>query len=120
MIENRVEEGSDPFPAKNIEYVGFEVAKGLEYLHHTARILHGDLKSYNVLVSNNLKTVKLCDFGVSVPLNEQLELDNSKDNFVYTGTECWNAPEIISGIISIIFIYEWFIRVICTRDIYLG
>ncbi|KAK0174683.1 hypothetical protein PV327_010423 [Microctonus hyperodae] len=96
LIEKRLEEDGGPFPAKNIEHVGFEVAKGLEYLHHTVLILHGDLKSYNVLVSNNLKIVKLCDFGVSVPLNEQLELDNSKNDFSYTGTECWNAPEIIS------------------------
>lgn len=97
MIEERVEDGLAPYAAKEIENVGFEVAKGLEYLHHTVHILHGDLKSYNVLVSNNFKTVKICDFGVSVPLTELLQLDSINEDFVYTGTECWNAPEVISG-----------------------
>lgn len=71
--------------------------KGLEYLHHTAYILHGDIKSYNVLVSKDYKIVKLCDFGVSLPLTESLELDNSKGKFEYVGTECWSAPEILCG-----------------------
>ncbi|XP_063983668.1 lymphokine-activated killer T-cell-originated protein kinase homolog [Diachasmimorpha longicaudata] len=96
MIEEKVENGLPHFRAKEIEGIGFEVAKGLEYLHHTAHILHGDVKSYNVLVSKDLKIVKLCDFGVSVPLNNALELDTSTAKFVYTGTECWNAPEVFA------------------------
>ncbi|KAK2584525.1 hypothetical protein KPH14_006895 [Odynerus spinipes] len=97
MIEDRVASGDDIFPAKNILHVGYEIAKGLEYLHHTIHILHGDIKSYNVLVSKDLKMVKLCDFGVSIPLTETLEIDNSKGDFTYCGTECWNAPEVICG-----------------------
>ncbi|XP_015111460.1 lymphokine-activated killer T-cell-originated protein kinase homolog [Diachasma alloeum] len=96
MIEERVENGLPHFRAREIEGIGFEVAKGLEYLHHTAHILHGDLKSYNILVSKDLKIVKICDFGVSVPLTKTLELDKSTADFVYTGTECWNAPEVFS------------------------
>lgn len=95
MIEER---DGELFSAKDILKIGFEVAKGLEYLHHTAFILHGDMKSYNVLVSFDYKTVKLCDFGVSLCLTESLEMDKKKQgDSGYIGTECWNAPEILSG-----------------------
>lgn len=96
MIEER---DGELFAAKEILRIGYEIAKGLEYLHHTAFILHGDIKSYNVLVSFDYKIVKLCDFGVSLCLNKDtLEIDKKKGNEHYTGTECWNAPEILSGI----------------------
>lgn len=87
----------EPFLAKDILKVGFEIAKGLEYLHHTVHILHGDIKSWNILVSHGFDTVKLCDFGSSLPLTESLEMDTSKGDFYYVGTECWNPPEIVSG-----------------------
>ncbi|XP_034948738.1 lymphokine-activated killer T-cell-originated protein kinase [Chelonus insularis] len=93
LIEERVEMGEDPFKAKDIEHVSYEIAKGLEYLHHTCNILHGDLKSYNILISKNMKIVKLCDFGVAVPVTEDLIM---KEGYYYTGTEVWNAPEVIS------------------------
>lgn len=80
--------------------MGFEIAKGLKYLHHTAHILHGDIKSCNILVSHGFNTVKLCDFGNSLPLTESLEVDTSKDNFHYVGTECWNPPEVVFGMFA--------------------
>ncbi|XP_015181343.1 PREDICTED: lymphokine-activated killer T-cell-originated protein kinase [Polistes dominula] len=93
LIESKVDKGDNIFPAKDILYVAYEMAKGLDYLHNTMHILHGDMKSFNVLVSNDLKKVKLCDFGVSVPLTETLELKDTK--FRYVGTECWSAPEVL-------------------------
>lgn len=86
-----------PYPAKDILKVGFEVAKGLNYLHHTEYILHADIKSANILVSRDFNVVKLCDFGHSLPLTESLELDTSKTNRSYIGTECYNPPEVING-----------------------
>lgn len=96
-IQDKLESADDPFPAKDILKIAYEIVKGLEYLHHTAHILHGDVKSYNILVSDDYNTVKLCDFGVSLPLTESLEMDTSKGEFMYVGTECWSAPEIIHG-----------------------
>ncbi|XP_072749569.1 lymphokine-activated killer T-cell-originated protein kinase isoform X1 [Anoplolepis gracilipes] len=95
-IEERREFLEDePFPAKNILKVGFEIIKGLKYLHHMAYILHGDIKSWNVLVSHDFNVVKLCDFGNALPLTESFEVDTSKGNFSYVGTECWNPPEVV-------------------------
>lgn len=95
LIESKVDKGEDIFPAKDILHVGYEMAKGLDYLHNTMHILHGDMKSFNVLVSNDLKKVKLCDFGVSIPLTETLEMKDPRGKFNYVGTECWSAPEVL-------------------------
>jgi serine/threonine protein kinase len=96
LIEEKVEAGEPQFSADSILKIGYEIAKGLEYLHHTAYILHGDVKSYNVLISKN-QIVKICDFGVSVPLNKSFEMDMTTGNFSYIGTRCWSAPEVING-----------------------
>ncbi|XP_043274328.1 lymphokine-activated killer T-cell-originated protein kinase [Venturia canescens] len=94
-IEERQEEGAGPFPPGKILTVAREVANALEYLHHEVHILHGDLKSYNILLSQDWKLVKVCDFGVSVPLTKDLQMNDSKKDVMYTGTKCWNAPEVI-------------------------
>lgn len=90
--------GNEPFPAKDILKVGTEIAKALDYLHNKMNILHGDIKSGNILVSPCFTTIKLCDFGHSLPLTPLLELDTSRanGNSEYIGTQCWNAPEIIN------------------------
>lgn len=93
-----VEEGNPPFPAKDIQTIAFEVAKGLEYLHHSMNVLHGDIKSYNILLTKDYKSVKLCDFGVSLPLTKDLQLDTKNNQLRYYGTECWNAPEVFTGL----------------------
>ncbi|XP_012265806.3 lymphokine-activated killer T-cell-originated protein kinase [Athalia rosae] len=97
MIEDMVNDGiMEPFPAADILSISFEIAKGLEYLHHEAHILHGDLKSFNILISKDRSLVKICDFGVALPLTESLELDLSKAKSGYIGTECWSAPEVLN------------------------
>lgn len=58
-------------------------------------ILHADMKSYNVVLTRDCKTVKICDFGTALPLNEDLEMVQSDKD--YYGTKCWNAPEVIKS-----------------------
>lgn len=103
LIEQKVEEGEPQFTASEILKIGHEIAKGLEYLHHEVYLLHGDIKSYNILISKNLSSVKVCDFGVSLPLTKSLEIDQSSPEQMYIGTQCWSAPEIIHGTLEAIF-----------------
>lgn len=72
-----------------------DICKALDYLHNTARLLHGDLKSFNILIKGDFNLCKLCDFGVSQSLNEKgyLDVENHPDA-AYTGTDLWSAPEV--------------------------
>jgi len=47
-----------------IRHVTFKMLQGVAYLHAN-RILHRDLKPHNILVSKDLKEVKLSDFGLA-------------------------------------------------------
>ena len=75
------------------------VALALVHLHNVVDVLHGDIKSANVLVSRDLGCVKLCDLGVSMPLipafahgDEPRGLQLPETHH-YQGTEQWRPPE---------------------------
>lgn len=53
----------------------------LQYLHNEKKLLHGDMKSCNVVVKGDFETVKICDVGVSLQLDENMKGD---DSCVYT------------------------------------
>ncbi|ETN02570.1 TKL/DRK protein kinase [Phytophthora nicotianae INRA-310] len=66
------------------------IAKALEYLHaHSPPLIHRDVKSNNVLISNELEP-KLIDFGVS-----RVVLDLTMTAGI--GTPFWTAPEVLEG-----------------------
>ena len=65
-------ESKPPSEADEIIRAGLAIARGLAYLHTEHQLLHGDVKSSNVLVSRDLATVKICDLGVSIRLNDDL------------------------------------------------
>ncbi|XP_076044442.1 lymphokine-activated killer T-cell-originated protein kinase-like isoform X2 [Oratosquilla oratoria] len=94
IIEARQELDLGPFEAADILKVALDLVSALHYLHKEKLILHGDLKSANILIKGDFDTVKLCDFGVTVPLDDK---GNAKINNFYVGTECWSAPEAIHG-----------------------
>ncbi|XP_071799041.1 lymphokine-activated killer T-cell-originated protein kinase-like [Asterias amurensis] len=95
IIELRDEEGCGPFSASEMYEVALGLAKALRYLHSEKHLLHGDLKSGNVLVGGDFDSVKLCDFGVSLKLKKDLTgLEDSDEHYV--GTEPWSAPEVIN------------------------
>lgn len=80
---------SGPFSESQIYIVIKDLVNALVYLHKK-KVLHRDIKLDNILLdkSNNLK---LCDFGISLLINE--------DTF-YTdrcGTPAYIAPEIIKS-----------------------
>ncbi|NXA16661.1 TOPK kinase, partial [Sapayoa aenigma] len=43
-----------------------------QYLHTEKKLLHGDIKSSNVVVRGDFESVKICDVGVSLPLDENM------------------------------------------------
>ncbi|XP_018336410.1 lymphokine-activated killer T-cell-originated protein kinase [Agrilus planipennis] len=96
MIDERFETINIPFPAENILKVAFDISKALLYLHETVLILHGDIKSYNILIKGDFATCKLCDFGVSMPIDSSGNLDYTKTDpeAEYIGTTSWCPPEI--------------------------
>mmetsp|Transcript_14559 Transcript_14559/g.49305 ORF Transcript_14559/g.49305 Transcript_14559/m.49305 type:complete len:188 (-) Transcript_14559:36-599(-) len=69
------------------------LAQGMEYLHsQTPIIIHRDLKSLNVLVSQDWRA-KVTDFGLSRAYTESA---NGKLTMA-TGSYHWMAVEVISG-----------------------
>ena len=68
-----------------------QILSGLEYLHHTARVIHKDLKPQNILVDSN-DEIKICDFG-SAQLLDKGNCDFSSS----AGTYAFMPPELHGG-----------------------
>lgn len=81
---NSYAEGEDVIRA-----VCASIVLGLEYLHGVANVCHRDIKSGNVLLTND-GHVKLADFGVSAELTNTI---NKRKTVV--GSPFWMAPEVI-------------------------
>uniref|UniRef100_A0A8C5IAI2 Protein kinase domain-containing protein n=1 Tax=Gouania willdenowi TaxID=441366 RepID=A0A8C5IAI2_GOUWI len=93
LIEKRAEDGLKQFPVANIEKVALHVARGLQYLHTEKKLLHGDMKSFNVVIKGDFESVKICDIGVSLQLDENMKVSDPKA--VYIGTEPWAPKEAL-------------------------
>ncbi|KAH8345010.1 lymphokine-activated killer T-cell-originated protein kinase [Drosophila kikkawai] len=99
ILEERHDEDLGPLPPKNTLKIIMDIAMALDFLHNEARLLHGDLKSFNVLVKGEFEICKLCDFGVSLPLDENGEVNMDKNpELNYVGTRLWSAPEVIDEV----------------------
>lgn len=92
IIEQRFDNNLKMFSAVEISTVCLCVSRALNYLHNEVMLMHGDIKSYNILINDNFKAVKLCDFGVSVKVDK-----DGKALDKYIGTDIWSAPEVFSN-----------------------
>ena len=68
------------------------MAEALDYLHTEKQLMHGDLKSANVLIVDHFSGVKLCDFGVTLPVNSEGKASDPSTNYI--GTEAWSPMEV--------------------------
>lgn len=95
LIEKRFREKLGPLATKNINTMGYDISKALNYLHNEALLIHGDMKSFNILIKGDFAVCKLCDFGVSIPIKQDGLIDFDKKPYAnYVGTDLWNAPEV--------------------------
>uniref|UniRef100_A0A8C5P206 Mitogen-activated protein kinase kinase kinase 14 n=1 Tax=Jaculus jaculus TaxID=51337 RepID=A0A8C5P206_JACJA len=76
-------------------YLG-QALEGLEYLH-TRRILHGDVKADNVLLSSDGSCAALCDFGHALCLQPDGLGKSLLTGDYIPGTETHMAPEVVMG-----------------------
>ncbi len=76
------------FTENIVQFIIHEALNALRYLHQK-HIIHRDIKSDNILLSNQGE-IKLGDFGYAAQLTRERRKRNSK-----VGTVCWMAPEII-------------------------
>lgn len=72
--------------------IALDIAKGLEFLHEK-KIIHGDLKSLNVLLNENY-TAKICDFGLAKTKHSTQSILSKTTNNGNKGTWNWMAPEL--------------------------
>lgn len=54
-----------------------------QYLHNEKKLLHGDMKSCNVVIKGDFDSIKICDVGVSLPLDENMQGKHFRMSFPF-------------------------------------
>ncbi|KAF7318578.1 hypothetical protein HMN09_00368200 [Mycena chlorophos] len=72
-----------------------DIALGLEHLH-SLKLVHGDLKAVNILITQSGRAV-LADFGLSSVTESKIMTGTSSSGRKAAGTVRWQAPELFSG-----------------------
>lgn len=77
----------NPIKEKYVKYYFTQIVNGLDWIH-TNGIIHNDIKPDNILITDNYRTLKICDFGFSNQFND-------KNDNIICGTPIYMAPEIL-------------------------
>jgi len=87
-------QGSEPLDSSVVSALVLQIAKGLDFLHGKARLLHLDLKPSNVLLSKDNKCL-LSDFGLAKYLPDPQPTGIHRDLFTsgIMGTVAYMSPE---------------------------
>jgi serine/threonine protein kinase len=101
LMEARLRENSTwkfPFTTPEAVDIMLQTAEGMLYLHEK-RVVHGDLKSQNILVKSRKEIdveyvfIKVADFGLSKTKESSSTYSTQTPN---TGTTRWMAPELMT------------------------
>ncbi|CUG90837.1 protein kinase, putative [Bodo saltans] len=72
-----------------------QVAAGLDYLYHTRKIVHRDIKHDNIVLSKDYSRVMIIDFGLA-----EWVRDDYKQKYVPCGTMGFASPENIQAVVE--------------------
>jgi serine/threonine protein kinase len=78
-------DGNKPTRQQSVKWAR-HIAYGMAHMHKL-ELVHRDLKSSNVLFTNDMEA-QICDFGTSRPLENTTYASKTR------GTWCWMAPEV--------------------------
>jgi serine/threonine protein kinase len=101
LMEARLRENSTwkfPFTTPEAVDIMLQTADGMLYLHEN-KVVHGDLKSQNILVKSRKEIdveyvfIKVADFGLSKTKESSSTYSTQTPN---TGTTRWMAPELMT------------------------
>ncbi|KAG0548363.1 hypothetical protein BDA96_01G160500 [Sorghum bicolor] len=80
--------GSLPLPEATVRTIMWQLLTGAEKMHEE-RIIHRDIKPDNILISDDGKAVKICDFGLAMSMSE------ASTTYEPDGTLWYMAPEVL-------------------------
>ncbi|KAK3262914.1 hypothetical protein CYMTET_28260 [Cymbomonas tetramitiformis] len=81
----------EPLPEEIIMHWLVQLLLALKHLHEL-HIMHRDLKPANVLLSKNMRVIKLGDFGIAKQLDDTCDLAQT-----VVGTPYYMPPELLNG-----------------------
>lgn len=70
-----------------------DICEALRYIH-SLDIIHRDIKSPNVFITNDYKSAKLGDFGLCSFRSNNRLISTKKSKFSVVGTDCYLSPEL--------------------------
>ena len=79
------------FDTSEIDDILLSMAKAMKYMQETRNTSHSDIKPQNILISQDNKTYKLCDFGISRPNLPKMEITSA---MTIKGSPLYLAPEL--------------------------
>eukprot|EP01061_Rhynchopus_euleeides_P046108 TRINITY_DN860_c0_g3_i1.p1 TRINITY_DN860_c0_g3~~TRINITY_DN860_c0_g3_i1.p1 ORF type:complete len:841 (+),score=146.96 TRINITY_DN860_c0_g3_i1:18-2540(+) len=87
---------NDPLPERDAARLMKQVLQGMLHLHQH-NFVHRDIKAQNILLTSDIHTAKLCDYGTLKELLASTVKDSCKSTTgvdSYAGSPNWVAPEV--------------------------